>query len=117
VYGGDKIAVDLALHFGASRLIFATEVDGIFDKDPQKYPDAGRVDVFSLSGKSSSAAQLDDYRQVDASGAMLGKLAAIQLTRDAISSGLHVHILSMIKPGSLTDLLEGKKGIGTRMTP
>jgi isopentenyl phosphate kinase len=117
VYGGDKIAVDLALHFNAARLIFATEVDGIFDKDPQKHPDARRVDTFSLSGNNRTAAQLDDHRQVDASGAMLGKLAAIQPTRDAIASGLHVHILSMIKKGSLTDLLKGKEAIGTRVTP
>lgn len=31
----------------------------------------------------------------------------------AITSGLRVHILSMIKEGNLTDLLRGKRAIGT----
>jgi isopentenyl phosphate kinase len=66
--------------------------------------------------KSSSAAQLDDHRQVDASGAMLGKLAAVQPARDAIYSGLRVQILSMIKEGNLTDFLAGKEEIGTLVT-
>ncbi|MFN2295987.1 MAG: isopentenyl phosphate kinase [Candidatus Promineifilaceae bacterium] len=117
VYGGDHIAVDLALHFQASRLIFATEVDGIYDKDPQKYADAQPIHEFSLSSIGGGDALLDDHRKVDASGAMAGKLAAVQPAREAIFAGLSVHILSMIKEGNLTDLLSGKEETGTLVVP
>jgi isopentenyl phosphate kinase len=113
VYGGDSIAVDLALHFQASRLIFATEVDGIYDRDPQKFADAQLIHEYSLGNLDSDAALLDDHRTVDASGAMAGKLTAVQQARVAISSGLSVYILSMIKNGNLIDLLRGKEEIGT----
>ena len=116
VYGGDKIAVDLALHFGASRLIFATAVDGIYDQDPHQHPAAQRVAQFSLS-RGGSAVQLDTHQQVDASGAMAGKLAALHPAHDAMTAGLHVHVISMMKKGSLFALLNGEQEIGTIITP
>ncbi len=117
VFDGDRIAVDLALHFNASHLIFATDVDGIYDKDPRSFPQAERIDRFSLSKSYGDAAQLDDHHQADASGAMAGKLTAVQPTRSAIASGLQVHILSMIEEGNLQNLLDKKAAVGTRIVP
>lgn len=117
VFSGDKIAVNMALHFGASHLIFATEVDGIYEKDPYKFAEAQRVEQFSLSNQGSINARLDDRRQVDASGAMAGKLAAVQAASGAITAGLEVYILSMTKEGSLQNLLSGKRANGTLILP
>lgn len=117
VFSGDKIAVDLALHFNASHLIFATEVDGIYDKDPLKFPDAQRIEQFSLSNKGGVSAQLDDHRQGDASGAMAGKLTAVQPARDAIASGLRVHVLSMTSKGNLLKMLNSEQASGTMIVP
>ncbi len=117
VYGGDKVAVDLAIQFDAVRLIFATEVDGIFDRDPHLYSEARPIAQFSLSRNRGAKAQLDAHRQVDASGAMAGKLDAVLLARDAITSGLRVHVLSMKRKGRLAGLLGGQQGIGTAIVP
>lgn len=114
VYGGDKIAVDLALHFNASRLIFATEVRGIYNRDPQKYPDAQQIESFSL-GETAKSADLDSHQQVDASGAMAGKITAVLPARNAIAAGLQVHIISMIDQGNLRDLLNGARVNGTQL--
>ena len=115
VYSGDKIAVDLALYFGASRLILTTAVDGIYDRDPMSSPDARRFERFSLSGEGGSSAQSDVNLNVDASGAMEGKLAAIQPARDAIAAGLRVYVISMRNEGNLLALLNGERGIGTQV--
>lgn len=115
VYGGDKIAVELALRFNASRLIFATEVDGIYDRDPREHPDSRRIERFSLGKTTDVSARLDSHRQVDASGAMAGKIAAVLPALEAIAAGLRAHIISMIAPGNLAGLLSGERPNGTRL--
>lgn len=39
----DMVGAELAEKAGAARLIIATNVDGVFDKDPNKYPDAKQL--------------------------------------------------------------------------
>lgn len=116
VYGGDNLAVDLARHFGAARLIFATAVDGIYDQDPVQYPTAQRLPQVSLGGLATSPAQLDRQQQRDASGAMAGKLDALQPAVDAMKAGLRVDVLSMLQPGHLRALLSGQ-AVGTQLVP
>ncbi len=42
--GSDTTAVALAGLLQADRCIIYTDVDGVYDKDPRKYPDAGKYD-------------------------------------------------------------------------
>ncbi|MBK8984722.1 MAG: hypothetical protein IPM39_01355 [Chloroflexi bacterium] len=116
VYGGDEVAVDLALHFGADRLILATQVDGIYDKDPQQHPDAQRLPTLSLNGPGETAVSLDHHPLIDASGAMAGKLRAIRRAEAALAAGLEVWLISMMEPGRLTAVLQGDPAAGTRVT-
>lgn len=115
VYGGDQMAVAIALHFGASRLIFASEVDGIHDRDPQKYEDTQRIERLSLATVARSGVVLDDHRQVDASGAMAGKLEAIKKAQAAMAGGMRTWLLSMMVYGNLLGVLEGAPGRGTEI--
>jgi isopentenyl phosphate kinase len=78
-------------------------------------PDARRFERFSLSGEGGSSAQSDVNLNVDASGAMEGKLAAVQPARDAIAAGLRVYVISMRDEGNLLALLNGEQGIGTQV--
>lgn len=116
VYSGDKLAVDLALQFGADRLIFATAVDGIYDQDPVQHPQARRLTQWSLRGLDTATAHLDRRQQLDASGAMAGKLEAAHRAYDAIAAGLRVHVISMMNTDNLRELLSGN-AIGTQLVP
>jgi len=44
----DAVAAMLAKHINAYRLIIATDVDGIYDKDPKKHADAKKYDEISI---------------------------------------------------------------------
>ena len=44
----DLVGVELAIKAGAVRYIVATNVDGVFDKDPNKYSDAKKLAVVSV---------------------------------------------------------------------
>ena len=45
----DAVAATLAAETGANRLIIATDVDGVYDKDPKKYRDARKFDTIHIS--------------------------------------------------------------------
>lgn len=47
-FSTDSAAVLRALELGCDAVVKATKVDGIYDKDPKKYPDAVRFDILSL---------------------------------------------------------------------
>jgi uridylate kinase len=44
----DMVAAELAEKARAERLIIATDVDGVFDKDPKRYPDAKQLKEVSI---------------------------------------------------------------------
>ena len=113
VCGGDQISLHLAQRFGAARLLFATDVAGVYDRDPKQNADARRIPKLSLSDLGSVT--LDAHQQVDASGAMAGKLETIGQAREMITQGMDVHLFSMMEPGNLKALLEGDPGIGTKI--
>jgi isopentenyl phosphate kinase len=113
VYGGDAISVDLALHFNAARLLFATDVDGVFTADPQRHPDARPISELSLS--QMNGLMLSE-RKLDVSGSMAGKLREIVRVREQIRAGMEVRIFSMMEPGRLCAALSGQDG-GTRVIP
>lgn len=112
VYSADKLAVDLALHAAADWLIFATQVDGVYERDPVLDPTARRLPRLSLG--EQTAAALDDRPQLDASGAMAGKLRAVQRAHSAVAAGLRTWLISMAAPGNLRALLEGRPSGGTQ---
>jgi uridylate kinase len=43
----DATAVQRALELGCNTVIKATKVDGVYDKDPNKYPDAKKYETLS----------------------------------------------------------------------
>ena len=115
VYGGDEVAVDLALHFGADRLILATQVDAIYDKDPMQYPDARRLPELRLGAMEETAVSPTHPAQIDVSGAMGGKLRALRRAQTAITAGLDTWLISLMEPGRLTAVLQGDPRAGTHI--
>jgi len=53
----DAVAAMLAREVKAERLIIATDVDGIYDKDPKKYEDAKKLDRMSIKGLRKMAGE------------------------------------------------------------
>lgn len=46
----DGVAALIAVRLRASRLVNATSVDGLYDRDPRKYPDARRIETMAWDG-------------------------------------------------------------------
>ncbi len=92
----DTAAALRALEINAQALLKATKVDGVYDRDPVKYPDAVKFDQLT-------------YKEVLEKDLKVMDAAAIALARDA---GLPVVVFNMQVPGNIEKVLAGEK-IGT----
>ncbi len=88
----DTAAVLRALEIEANCLIKATKVDGIYDKDPKKFPDAVR------------------YTKLDYSEAISKRLGVMDPTAFTMcrEHRLPVIVLDLNKPGSIARALKGE---------
>ncbi|TXT56703.1 MAG: hypothetical protein BAJATHORv1_20296 [Candidatus Thorarchaeota archaeon] len=115
VGSGDQMAVILAKELDAKRLIFASDVPGIYDSDPKQNQDAQIIPQINLDEAESILEKWDQSRAKDASGAMKGKLRSILSAKSLIETGLEVSIISMMEYGTLTRILENPVGVGTKI--
>ena len=92
----DSGAALRAIEIGADLLLKATKVDGVYDSDPKKNPDAIRFDRLS-------------YDEVIRRDLQVMDTAAFALCRD---SDLPLRIFDMEQPGQLLQILKGEP-IGT----
>lgn len=88
----DTAAVLRALEIRADCVIKGTNVDGVYDADPQKNPEAKRYDIVSYS-----TALNDNLGVMDA--------AAIALCRE---NNLPLHVYNMAAEGDLARLVSGQ---------
>ncbi|MGY0632714.1 UMP kinase [Luteimonas sp. A478] len=92
----DSGAALRAIEIGADLLLKATKVDGVYDADPAKHPDAKRFDTLT-------------YDEVLARDLQVMDTAAFALCRD---SDMPLRIFDMGQPGQLLRILKGEQ-IGT----
>jgi isopentenyl phosphate kinase len=105
---GDQLAVILCKELGAKRLLFASDVSGIYDADPKLKPDAVLIDTVNLNDLDSTLRRMGASGMVDASGSMKGKLQAIVPAKPLIEQGLQVGLISMMEYGNLKAFLKNE---------
>ena len=95
-FSTDTTAALRASELGADAILKATKVDGIYDKDPAKFPDAVKFDKISY---------LD---------ALEKRLAVMDSTAFSLcmNNRIPIIVFNMNKPGNIERVIEGQK-IGT----
>ncbi|HCZ18918.1 MAG: UMP kinase [Wolinella succinogenes] len=91
----DTAATLRAIEIGANMIIKATKVDGVYDKDPNKFSDAKKLDTLSYEEA------LDDRIKVMDD-------TAIALAKD---NRLPIVVCNMFKPGNLLKIIQGDNGL------
>ncbi len=108
VGSADQLASILADQLGANRLIFATDVDGVYNGDPKVDSNAELISEINLDNIEEVMQKMGQAGQVDASGAMKGKLVSLLHIKEKIKRGLKVSIISMLSEGNLISALQDK---------
>jgi len=87
----DTAATLRAVEIGASMIIKATKVNGVYDKDPNKYADAKKLDVLSYD-----QALNDHIKVMDDTSIALAK-----------DNALPIVVCNMFEPGNLLRIVNG----------
>lgn len=99
-FSTDTTAAQRALEVGAQAVLKATKVDGVYDADPVKNPDAVRFDRL-------------DYNEVLARGLKVMDATAISL---CMENGLPIVVFDLFGEGNIGRAVRGDK-IGTLVAP
>ncbi|MCI4330276.1 MAG: UMP kinase [Thermoplasmata archaeon] len=106
----DGVAALLAVRLRAARLVNATNVDGVYDRDPRTFPGAHRIDVLDWA---SFGRMVAETTRVEEAGqqAIFDRLGAGLLARARIPlSVVHGRDLKAVRSA-----LRGEKFVGTRI--
>jgi len=107
----DSLAAKVAIMMKAEKLVLMTDVDGLFDADPNKHPKASLISY----RKEIRAAELKlahpNAKSSVGTGGMYSKLLAAQKTS---SSGIVTHLVRGDWPKNLLEIAEGKR-VGTQI--
>ena len=115
VGSADQLAVIICEELSAKRLIFASDVSGIYNADPKLKKDASLLDIINLNDIDSTLEKMGVSGIEDASGAMKGKLQSIVPAKHLIEQGLEVGLLSMMESGTLNAFLKNEDCQCTRV--
>ncbi len=107
VGSGDQISTLLSKELHADKMIFATDVSGIHEKDPKLVPDSPIINNLSIEDLEEVINNMDNSKLKDASGAMKGKLKSLIVLKEQILNGFEISIISMNSYGNLISLLKG----------
>ena len=107
VISGDQLVSYLSLKLKPERIILGSDVDGIFDRDPKKHPQAQLLEkVQSLEDLQF----LEGAQTVDVTGGMAGKLAELL---ELAEKGIESELINVGCEGLLENALNGEKVRGT----
>lgn len=98
-FSTDTAAALRATELGAEIVLKGTKVEGVFDKDPEKYKDAVLFNAIS-------------YEEVISQNLRIMDMTAITLCRE---NNLPIHVFNINRAGDLKQVLLGAK-IGTQVT-
>ena len=111
VLSGDQILADLAKKFNPKKIIYGSDVDGIFDSDPKVNPDAKLIPEIS---KDKIEEIIEEITGDDASGQMRGKLIEI---KNLLDTGFKdIILLNLTKKGILQKVLNNEDVPFTRFS-
>jgi isopentenyl phosphate kinase len=114
VVSGDQIAAYLARRLHATRLIFGTDIDGIYDANPKLNPKAKLLTDLTLSSARHDMQNIGKSLAPDVTGGMGGKVSEALA---AVSEGIPVHFINLTRNKRLTEVALGRKVLGSKISP
>ena len=106
IISGDQIAAFLSVKLGASKLIFGTDVRGVFDSNPNLKATAKLLPVVHV--KSVARMSRPDKDVTDVTGGMSGKLME---SITALRNNVPVFIVTLLEGDRLLDVAYGRKTV------
>lgn len=110
VISGDTIVCYLGSKLKPEKVIFLSDVDGVFDSDPRKNPNAKLIPEINNSNIDQVLKNLTPTGRADVTGEMEGKILEIKKYLPRISVG----IINGLEPVQTINLFR-QDGVGTKL--
>ncbi len=110
ILSGDAILSWLAKEFLPTRIIHATDVDGVYTKDPKRYRRAKLIREIRLEEWGRIKKYLSGSKSVDVTGGMFNKVYRLL---DLAKLGITCEIINANRKGYVERALKGEEGLGT----
>jgi len=107
VISGDDLVVLLADKWHADKIIVATDVDGVYTKDPKTNADAEFLPTLHITGGDNPEYALN---LIGVTGGMQSK---VEKLKDAAAKGVACRIINGTVPGNVKAALLGDESFGT----
>jgi len=107
IISGDDLVVLLAEKWHADKIIVATDVNGVYTKDPKTSKDAKFLKELRLSGGDRPEYTLN---RIDVTGGMQSK---VEKLKEAAAAGIACRIVNGTVAGNVKAALLGDESIGT----
>lgn len=111
IISGDRVITHLAERMRIKRIIFATDVDGIFSKDPHKDKNAKLIEMITKSNYKEIESGITGSSNTDVTGGMLGKVKKL------LGTDTETLIINGNIPGRIKSALIGNDVKGTIIKP
>jgi isopentenyl phosphate kinase len=111
ILSADQILSYLARKLTIKRIVFATDVDGIFSSDPRKNNDAKLSKNINNKNINKIIKDVTESTHIDTTQGMLGKVKELMKIKD-----IECNIVNGNTEGNIKRSLLGEKGIGTRIS-
>jgi isopentenyl phosphate kinase len=112
ILSGDQLIVEMALRLKADKIIFGSDVDGVYTANPKNVHDARLIENFSLK-QLDDLIKIGDPLNTDVTGGMLGKIIE---SKEAVKAGIEVILVNASEPKRVQRAILGKKVKGTTLT-
>lgn len=111
VLSGDQISVYLAKALKASRIVYATDVDGVYETD--RYTGERRL-IPVLNYKKHTTLLYGGVSGDDVTGGMFNKVEA---AFEAVKAGVKVVVVNGLVEGRIESAIKGLEVVGTELVP
>lgn len=113
IISGDDLAVLIAERWHADKIIMATDVEGIFTKNPAVHKDAKIIKRINADADAETKVEYT-VNKIDVTGGMESK---IEKLKHAARAGIKCQIINGTKEGNIKAALLGDENIGTLILP
>ncbi len=111
VLSADRCLPKLAIELGAKRIVAATDIDGLYDKDPKKNSDAKLIEKIKVGEKIKVKESKDK-------GDVTGRLPKkVEEFKKAVEFGIEGRIVNGLVKGRIKNALLGKNCVCTSILP
>jgi len=111
ICSADHLMYQLAKEYRPAKVVFVTDVDGLFDKDPDDYSDAKLIQLVTSLDELPKGLQPQYVDGKDVTGGMAAKARQAMAIAEL---GLEAWLVNGHEPERLALVLEGRPVIGTK---